>query len=148
MGPLEWLETALKLGAAGVGVFAVSRVAGHWFPTLAGSELVQIILMGIISLGLVLAIYDRLQTREVVSMAFVLINNVGHWSMLVSMFGGLGMTWPVVAFCGLMLAGDAVKIVFFLRTGYTVRNSPRSVLLGMVGVFLVAYLTVLTIELV
>jgi len=146
MGPLEWFETSLKLIAIAIAVFALCGVINQGFQVSFATRSVQIILLGVASFGLVLAIYDRLQSREVISMTFVLINNIGHWSMFAALIGGISTSWPVIAFCGLMLTGDIVKTGFFLKTGYTVRGSPRIFLLGMIFVFMLIYLTILLME--
>jgi len=146
MGPLEWIETLLKTGAIGIAVFALTQVIDQGFQPVSATRMAEIVLMGIASFGLVMAVYDRLKTREVVSITFVLVNNIGHWSMFTALIGGINISWPVIGFCGLMIAGDLIKFRFFLKTGYTVRNSPRMVLLGMIGVYLMVYAAVLLIE--
>ncbi len=147
MGAWEWTETILKLGAIGVAVwaFALSLTEG-FVPSLA-ARLPQVVVMGLASLGILAAIGDRLLTKEITSMVFVLLNNVGHWGMTAALVGGLGTSTPVVAYCAAMLAGDLVKLSFFLRTGLTVRSAPRGAVLGATALYTAAYLAVLILEL-
>jgi len=56
----------------------VQALAGGAFGLPNGVRLVQWIVLAILSLGLVAAIFDRLAGREIVAMAFVLLNNLGH----------------------------------------------------------------------
>ncbi len=147
MGAWEWTETLLKLAAVGVAVWGVALSLTDGFaPTLNG-RLPQVVILGLASLGVLAAVGDRLLTKEIISMVFVLLNNVGHWGITIALVGGLGTGTPVVAYCATMLAGDLVKLGFFLHTGLTVRNAPRGAVLGATGLFAAAYLTVLILEL-
>jgi hypothetical protein len=35
----------------------------------------------VLSLGLLVAIYDRILEREIIAMVFVILNNLGHWGI-------------------------------------------------------------------
>ncbi|GEM_PF-4787595 len=146
MGLWEWLETLVKLGAVGTALWGLSvAVAEGWSPGFHGRT-AQIAVLGATSLGILAAVVDRLATREVVSMAFVLANNVGHWGMTAALVGGLGEGGPLVLFCSAMLVGDLVKLTFFARSGLTVRDAPRAAVLGGTGLFAACYLGVLLLE--
>jgi hypothetical protein len=77
--PLAWLETLIKLIALVVAVVAlIDSLAAGEFALPNGLRLAQLIVMTILSLGLVVAIFDRIAEREIVAMLFVILNNLGH----------------------------------------------------------------------
>ncbi len=146
MGPWEWLETLLKSVAIAGALWGLSTALADGFRLSLDGRLPQIMLLGLASLGTLAAVVERLATREVISMVFVLLNNVGHWGMTAAFVGAPDHSAPVLVYCSAMLAGDVVKLYFFWRTGFTVRNAPRSAVLGITGLFALAYLTVLLLE--
>lgn len=142
--PLAWLETVLKLAAIVLGVAAlVQALSGGTFAFPGGLRLVQFFVLGLLSLGLVAAILDRLAEREIVAMVFVLLNNLGHWGMVAALAFEPGPGWLLVAFAGLMLAGDLVKLAFLKVHGFTVRDTPRAMLFGLTSAYVVGYLIIL-----
>jgi hypothetical protein len=59
--PLAWLETAIKLAAISVGIFALTRALSlGGFDLPSGPGLAQLIVTTVLSLGLVAAIVDRI----------------------------------------------------------------------------------------
>ncbi len=114
----------------------------------AGARLVQVVVLAVLCLGLIAAIADRLADREIVGVAFILGMNLGHIAMLVALVRSADVGGPLVAFCGLMLAGDLVKLVFLATTGFTVRSVPRAAVYGLVGAYVIGYAALILIELV
>lgn len=145
--PLAWLETGIKLVALGIGVgTAVSALAAANFSFPTGLRLAQFILLTILSLGLVAAIFDRLADREIVAMGFVVLNNLGHWGMVLGLTA-VGTNSSVVwLFAGLMLLGDLVKIWFIKVTNFTVRDYPQRTLYLLTMVYVVGYALILLLE--
>ena len=148
-GPLGWAETLLK-GAGvivGAGALVAAGVAG--LPDGAGgARLAQVVMLGVLSMGLVAGIADRIVQREAVSMAFILLMNAGHWSMTVALAGSAGVGEALLAFAALMLAGDLVKLAFIARTGFRVRDLPRRTLVGLTAAYATGYAVLIVIELV
>ncbi len=145
--PLAWLETAIKLVALAIGVFVfVNALDGGPFELPGGVALAQMVVLALLSLGLVAAIGDRLIEREIIAMAFVIVNNLGHWSMVLAL--GLGVTGHAVAlFATLMLAGDLVKLLFIATTrDFTVRDLPRIMLYALTGVYVAGYALIVLLE--
>jgi len=96
--PLAWLETAIKLAAITIGIVAlVQALSDGTFGLPGGVRLVQWIVLAILSLGLVVAIFYRFAEREIVAMAFVLLNNLGHWGMVIAMTNEPGPGWMLPA---------------------------------------------------
>jgi hypothetical protein len=148
MGRLEWLETGLKLAAMAVAFVTFARAfdpAG--LSTPVGGAYTQSRILFWMAVGLAVAILDRLQQRELFSIGFVVVNDLAHWAMYLSFMSGLSTMAPVIAYCALMMAGDAAKIAFFATSGYTVRGAPRPLLLAGVAAFVVAYGVVLVLAL-
>ena len=111
--PLAWLETLIKLVALGIGMgTAVSALANANFALPNGLRLGQFILLIILSLGLVAAIFDRLADREIIAMVFVILNNLGHWGMVLAQSAATDLGNAIWLFAGLMVLGDLVKIWF------------------------------------
>jgi len=143
---LAWLETVIKLAALAVALAALVRALGGGALELPdGVNLARWVILIVLSLGLVSALFDRLQDRELVAMAFVVINNLGHWGMVVAMAVAPGPGWRLSAFCGLMLLGDLVKLVFIKVHNYRVRDLPQGVLYWLTGAYVVAYAVILTL---
>jgi hypothetical protein len=121
---LAWLETIIKLAALIIGISAGANAlsaANLVFPT--GLALVQFVILIMLSLGLVTAIFDRIADREIIAMIFVVVNNLGHWGMVL---GLAAASERLLLFAGLMLLGDLVKLWFIRVHSFTVRDfSPR-----------------------
>jgi uncharacterized membrane protein YidH (DUF202 family) len=135
---LAWLETAVKLVALGVGVDAFVR-AGGGSPDFGAGRVAQIAILGVLCLGLLAAIVDRLANREIVAMGFVVLNNLGHLAMLTALVMHAGTDGHLVLFASLMLAGDIIKIVFLKTSNFTVRDTPAAVLFGLTSAYVVGY---------
>ena len=110
--PLAWAETVLKLAAIVFGIVAfVQAVSAGAFSLPSGPRLAQFLVLAFLSLGLLVATFDRLAEREIVAMIFVILNNLGHWGMVVALAAEPGPGWMLTAFAALMLVGDLVKFV-------------------------------------
>ena len=148
MSRLEWLETGAKMAAM---VVAFSTFARAFDPgglaTPSGAQGIQSRILFWMAVGLAVAILDRLQQRELFSIGFVVVNDLAHWAMYLSLVSGLSAAVPVVAWCALMMMGDLAKLRFFATSGYTVRGAPKPLLLGGVAAFVVAYGVVLVLAL-
>ena len=147
--PLAWLETALKLAAIIAGIVALAQaLSTGTFGLPSGLRLAQLVILALLSLGLVVAIFDRIVEREIVAMVFVLLNNLSHWGMVVALASEPGPGALLIAFAGLMLAGDLVKLVFLRVHDYSVRDTPPAVVYGLTSVWAMGYLAILLLELV
>lgn len=146
--PLAWLETVIKLAAIVIGIIAlVQAQSSGTYGLPSGWRLAQFIILALLSLGLVAAIFDRLAEREIVAMVFVLLNNLGHWGMVVALASEPGPGWMLVAFAALMLLGDLAKIVFLRVHNFSVRDTSQAVLYALTSVYAVGYLVILLLEL-
>lgn len=117
-----WLETGLKSVAIIIGILAfdLSWDSQEW-TIPSGIRLIQLIILGILSLGIFLAIFNRWQNKEIISMIFVLFNNMGHWGMFLALIRNTA--WFFLPFFALlMMLGDLVKILFLIKFRYTERN--------------------------
>ena len=145
--PLAWLETLIKLAGLAVGITAGwQALAAPAFYLPTGWELLGFIILIILSLGLVLAIFDRWTDREIIAMAFVVINNLGHWGMVISLATSPGPGAALLSFAGLMLLGDLVKLVFIRLHRFTVRSYSSAVLIGLTSVYIAGYGILILIE--
>jgi hypothetical protein len=99
----------------------------------------ELALIGIATLGLLAAIGDRLVEREIVAMVFVAFNNLAHVSLLASLVTTAGPGHLLAAFALLMTCGELVKIRFLRSTGFTVRSTPASVVMGLTTAYAVVY---------
>lgn len=147
--PLGWIETGLKAIAIVIGIFVGIKAVGVGsFAFPVGIRLIQWIVLAVLSLGLIAAIFDRIAYRDIISMVFVIFNNLGHWGMMLSLLFVSGPGYRLILFCGLMLLGDIVKLIFIATTDFTVRDTPRSVLLSLTGFYVIGYIAILILDLV
>jgi hypothetical protein len=147
--PLAWLETVIKLFALLLAILTAYRGVQRWlfsFPT--GLDLIEWIIMLVLSIGLTLAIIDRIQNREIFAMGFIVLNNIGHWGLTYTLMTDPGPGSLLAVFAGLMLLGDLVKLLFIRIYSFKVRDVPRSVLYGLTAFYIVGYTALLFIELI
>jgi hypothetical protein len=147
--PLGWIETAIKAVALTLGIAAAVRaLSGGGLALPGGLRLAQLVAQGLLSLGLVAAIFDRLAEREIVAMVFVIVNNLGHWGMALALASEVGPGRLLLGFAGLMLLGDLVKLGFLIgHPEFTVRDTPRAALYGLTLFYVVGYVLILILEL-
>jgi hypothetical protein len=139
--PLAWLETTIKVIGLLIALAALlfMLAEGRAFDFPDGVRRAQWVILVILSLGLVAAIVDRIIEREIVAIGFVIINNLGHWGMVITMLFAPYPDGELLAFAGLMFFGDLVKLWFLYLTGFTVRNTPRSVIYGLTLAYVIGY---------
>jgi hypothetical protein len=141
---LAWLETIIKLAALTIGIIAginALSVGGFALPT--GLQLAQFVILLVLSLGLIAAIFDRIADREIIAMIFVVVNNVGHWGMLLGLATGSEyLLW----FAGLMLLGDLVKLWFIRMHDFTVRDYAPRILYILTLVYVGGYMLLVLLE--
>ncbi len=146
--PLAWLETAIKLAALVIGIGALLSTLGGGRLTLpAGSQLAQLIILAVLSQGLVTAIFDRIMEREIVALAFVVLNNLGHWGMTVLLLTSTEPTSRLLPFAALMLLGDLVKRAFLRVHQFQMRNTPRAAPYGLTLLYAAGYTAILLVQL-
>jgi len=136
---LGWLETAVKTIALFIAIraFQFSLIAPVW-KIPSGIQMVQWILLIILSLGIFFAIFNRWQNKEITSMLFVLLNNMGHWGMLIALTKNTGWNMlPVFSF--MMMLGDLIKIIFLRQTRYTEKNIPVNIFVWFTLFFAAGY---------
>ncbi len=121
---LGWLETFVKMGAwCFVPLIAVPSAAPAGIDKTSPAFFAETVIMTIASTLLAAAIMDRMFYREVISMVFVFPNNWAHWHTLYLMyrFGRNGINVRYLRlFWWLMLAGDIVKLVFFVVHDFSI----------------------------
>jgi hypothetical protein len=135
---LGWIETILKIIAfvfAGMIVFPAIQSGNFHFPPLGLFLIIQILL----SLGLFVAIFDRLKEKEIIAMVFIIMNNLAHWGIVYSLFTQVNNSLYLLLFFIFMLVGDLVKIIFIKTSNFTVRDLSKSVLYGLTFFYIVGY---------
>jgi hypothetical protein len=145
--PLAWAETAVKSVAIVAALIALrTAIAEPAAPRFQGAQLAQLIVLGLLSLGILAAIADRWIERERVAMVFVLLNTIGHGSAFAALvLSPTPQPW-IALYAALMLVGDLVKIAFIVRHGYSVRGASPRALIGGVLVFALGYAVVLVLS--
>ena len=145
--PLAWAETVIKVIALTIAILGTIRAlsAGAFaFPT--GLRLAQLIVQVILALGLVAAIFDRLIEREIIAMAFVILNNLGHWGMALALATTAAPGAHLSAFAALMLLGDLVKLVFLKVHNFRVRDTPLATMYGLTLFYVAGYAVLLILQ--
>ena len=138
-GTLGWIETGVKSAAFVCAYVAVATSIMTGWSTPRGVRVAELVLIGIATLGLLAAIGDRLLEREIVAMVFVCFNNVAHLALLTSLATTDGPGRLLTAFALLMMCGELVKIRFLYSTGFTVRNAPASIVIGLTAAYALVY---------
>ena len=136
---LGWLETGIKTIAILVGIYSfyLSWNSQIWILP-EGTNLIQWSILGILSLGIFFAIFNRWENKEIISMIFVIFNNFGHWGILVSLFKNIG--WSLLPyFAFFMLLGDLTKILFLKQTSYTEKSISPNLFIYATLVFVIGY---------
>jgi hypothetical protein len=144
-GPLGWAETALKSAGVLVGIGALLAALDGDRDGASGARLAAVAILGVMSLGLVAGIADRLASREAVGFAFILAMVAGHVAMTVALARDGDLAGALAAFAALMLAGDLVKLVFLRTTGFRVRDLPPAVVYGLTTAYALGYVALLVI---
>ncbi|MAT41001.1 MAG: hypothetical protein CL609_01580 [Anaerolineaceae bacterium] len=135
---LGWVETILKIIAfifAGMIIFPAIQFGNIQIPSLGLFLIIQILL----SLGLFVAIFDRLKEKEIIAMVFIIVNNLAHWGIVYSLFTQVNHSLYLLLFFVFMLVGDLVKIIFIKTTNFTVRDLPKSALYGLTIFYIIGY---------
>ena len=138
-GALGWIETGVKSCAFVCAYVALASSISTRWSTPRGVRIVELVLIGIATLGLMAAIGDRLLERETVAMVFVCFNNLAHLALLVSLLTTAGPGRLLTAFALLMICGELVKIRFLHSTGFTVRNTPTATVIGLTAAYALVY---------
>jgi hypothetical protein len=138
-GPLGRIETGVKSLAFLCAYVALASSITTGWSAPRGVRIVELLLIGIATLGLLAAIGDRLLEREVVAMVFVCFNDLAHLALLVSLVTTDGPGGLLTAFAVLMMCGELVKIRFLRSTGFTVRNAPTSIVIRLTAAYALVY---------
>jgi hypothetical protein len=138
-GTLGWIETGIKSLAFLCAYLALATSITTGWSTPNRVRIAELVLIGIATLGLLAAIGDRLVEREIVAMVFVGFNNLAHLAMLASLLTTAGPGRLLTTFAVLMLCGELVKIRFLHSTGFTVRNAPTSIVIGLTTAYALLY---------
>lgn len=145
---LGWLETLIKVAALVVGISAgIAAISSGMWTLPSGLSLAELIVLVVLSLGLIAAIFDRLAEREVTAMAFVILNNLGHWGMVLALASLPGPGLRLFVFAALMLLGDLVKLAFLKTSGFSVRNASSKLLYGLTFFYVAGYATLIVLSL-
>jgi hypothetical protein len=144
-GPLGWAETAVKAVAFLCAYVAFAHALDRTLQAPTGIRIAELVLIGIAELGLLAAIGERLIEREAIAMGFVLFNNAAHIGMLYALLAVPGPAGLVSLFCGLMLAGEAIKLVWLRTSEFRVRDIAPLVVQGLVAAYALIYLAALLI---
>lgn len=114
-----WVETAAK----GVGILAsvagVLTVATAASIEISGLGYGLVGLVGVLALLSVLQLLLRIGQKEVVSLAFAVVNLLGYAGLVVLVLYAPQARWVPMVFGGAYVAGELVKQRFLAASGYT-----------------------------
>ena len=169
---LGWLETGIKLVAHVVAFIALIWAIKETnfrlgivlsdFRFWGGVYDLRAIILAVMALGLTFAIADRYLEKETIAMIFVISNVIVHWGMVFALWRQphnpylslinyqpqFLLPWQLLPiFAALMLLGDLVKVVFLIRTKFTVRGYSPRVLIYLTSGFVVGYALLLVLSL-
>lgn len=139
---LGWLETLIKSLAIIIGIYVLFiGFTKPAFLRLNQLPLIELIILTILSLGLLAAIYNRYQLKDIISMVFVIFNNLGHWGLIYGILKGANIKF-LYSFVLIMLAGDIVKIVFLKRHNYSEGDMAPQKFIYLTSVYALGYLVI------
>jgi hypothetical protein len=142
--PLAWAETAVKGMAFLVAYAAFAHALDRSLHSPSGVRIAELVLLGVAELGLLVAIADRVLDRELIALAFVVLNNAAHAGMLYALLAVPGPGELISLFCGLMLAGELLK----LRWLHEARPSLPQLSVMAAQAFVVAYAAIYLVALI
>ena len=138
---LSWAEMLVKLIATGVAIYAVTLPPVRAAAWNVGS-VIGVTILAVLSIARLVAIWDRLRRREVVSMILAPISCIGHGAALANALVSRGIVPTVATFAAVMLAGDLIKIAFIRKTGFTLDGVSRERLIGLTVIYVIGYAAV------
>jgi len=118
------------------------------FSIPSGKNFLQTVTLLFLSLGLLLAVFDRPQRREIISMAFVIMNNIGHWGMLFTLFF---IPFPIAAlrlFSIFMLVGDLIKTLEIYQGQLRLPGVSITPFYGLTGFYILGYTLIIFLGLI
>lgn len=119
-GLCGWLETGVKLVGIVFGFVAFFQAISGGSFTLSGHpHLAAVIVLGLLTFVAVGVIAVRIQQREIISVAFAIINALGHLAVLVAILWKPTETTLPLLFGVAYVIGNLVKIRFLGISGYT-----------------------------
>ncbi|MFO7815316.1 MAG: hypothetical protein R6V14_06245 [Halanaerobiales bacterium] len=140
---LGWIETVIKALAIFIGIYVFFLgIKQPEFLNMSSLPTIQLVILIILSAGLLLAIINRYQKKDIISMVFILFNNWGHWGLVYAIFKGVNIKF-MYSFVLLMLVGDLVKLVFIKRHNYSEGDIATRYFTILTWIYVVGYLFII-----
>lgn len=138
---LGWLETGIKLIAFSFAWILLGNALNQPNFVIPNRLFIAIWIIQIfLSFGLLTAIFDRWLEKDIISMIFVLFNNIAHWGIVFVLGVSSFNKTFLFAFFILMLIGDLIKLIFIHTSNFSVRDLPRSALYILTGTYIAGYI--------
>jgi len=135
-----WLETGFKLVGVVFSLIALAGVLSAGTFTLGGNpRLAAIIVLGLLTFASLGVTFIRFQQREVVSMAFAVLNALGHLGALIALLRLTDQPIWVILFGVFYVIGNLVKLRFLMVTGFTESGQTTQSMLRFNGVITAVY---------
>ena len=146
---LAWLETIIKSIAFGIGFYALTMIirTNSILALPSGVRLAQFGLQALLTLGLIAAIFNRIQEHEIIAMIFIIFNNLGHIGILAGLMTNILPASLRILFWLLMMIGDITKIFFLKAHHFTVRGAAPAVMFGLTFFYLFGYFVLIMLQL-
>jgi hypothetical protein len=119
-----WLETIIKFVGMLAAYAAFFTSSGD--PVIGGNpELGAILITALVGLGYVGALAVRFQQREIISMAFAILNVLAHIAVILALLRNPSQTTLPLVFAIANIIGEIIKQVWLSQTGYTEMGQTR-----------------------
>ena len=139
-GTWGWVETILKLIAVAAGLVAFVRSLSYEALAVANHpHLAAVIVLVLMTLAAVAQIAVRLGQHEIVSMAFAVLNLLGHLGLLFALLHIPDPRTLPLVFGVFWFAGQVTKLQFLRVSGYTEGGANTSAMLRTTAIIAALY---------
>ena len=120
-GTWGWIETILKVIAAGFGIAAFAATSGAGDFIIGGSpELLALLLMAGLTTNPLISLGLRIAQKEIISIIFTVVSLIGHVALLIALARDpLNARGYGIAFGVFYTLGELAKMRFLQVSGYT-----------------------------
>ncbi len=136
-----WLETGLKLVGIVAGFIVFFSTSSANGLTIGGNpHLAAVILTALLALAMIGVVFVRISQKELVSIAYSIINAFGHLALLIALLRIPPQTTLPIIFAVMFILGELAKQRFLAISGYVEGGSNTATMVRFSRIIAVTYL--------